>query len=1030
PSDGAAEVETDGAITVLFNRPVVPLVSSGQQADLPQPISLNPTVSGSGEWVSTSIYRFTPDTGFDGATTYRVTIAAGLTDIAGAALEDDFSWSFTTRSPQIVSIDPVDGSTGIDPTRALTITFNMPMDRASTETAVLVPGVGVGNAAVSATWSDGDRVLTLTPQQRLELETEYQIVVGGTAAAANGQVTLGVDEVSTFATVPYPAVLYTYPEANALADRYQYGVSIGFASPMDMDTLDGRISIDPTPDRVDTYWADYSNELSLNFVLQRNTTYRLTIPADAADPYGNTLGKEYTWQFTTPDYDPIASFNLPQGISQLSTSFVTQVDIIHRNVSELNVALYDVGLPLNLLLNSYDLYDYQPNSQPRQSWDIPLSEENGLTTLSLAGEGTLPTGVYFLSLNAPELLIQETRYWQNQRHLLIVADTNIVVKEMFDEVHVWATDIASGQPAAGRNLVLYNERGVQIGTAVSDNDGFATFGRPQRADYLGNLLVTSNQPGQVGFGVASSNWSASVSPWELGLDNVGYGAPAPAFSYLYTDRPIYRPGDTVYFKGIVRDSDYGRYYLPTLTDVSISLQPNFYSEGESFSETFNFTLSADGSFSGEYTLPENLPLGSYLLSIGGQTYETFRPFTVAEYRKPEFLVNLTPERAEALRGEAVDVTLEATYFFGGSASDLSVSWSVWEDTYYPDVPGPYYSFGDDSNFFYEDPFLVGGGTDGRYLIGGEGKTDANGRFTLTLPANLLADINAGSRKITVIADVLDISNFPINSRTQITFHDANTYVGVKPAEYVTRAGTETAVDLLTVDWDGQPVANQDVEVVFYEREWNSRRINDYGFYRTQWEPVDTEISRAQVRTDGQGKANASFTPQNGGSYIAIATVTDSSGHSQSSSAYLWVTDLDFIGWRSAERERSMSIVPDKQEYQPGDTAQILVQSPFTVPVQAWVTIERGRLIEQRLVTLQSNSDVLEIPIPPDYAPNVYVSVVAIKPVTPSDEANPYADVRLGVTELVVSPEQLLLTVELIPQQESFVPGETAVYDIR
>ncbi|MEZ4643325.1 MAG: hypothetical protein R3E31_11440 [Chloroflexota bacterium] len=100
------------------------------------------------------------------------------------------------------------------------------------------------------------------------------------------------------------------------------------------------------------------------------------------------------------------------------------------------------------------------------------------------------------------------------------------------------------------------------------------------------------------------------------------------------------------------------------------------------------------------------------------------------------------------------------------------------------------------------------------------------------------------------------------------------------------------------------------------------------FTALQWEPVDTEISRAQVRTDGQGKANASFTPQNGGSYIAIATVTDSSGHSQSSSAYLWVTDLDFIGWCSAERERSMSIVPDKQEYQPGDTAQILVQSPL------------------------------------------------------------------------------------------------------
>lgn len=1030
PSDAAAEVETDGAITVLFNRPVVPLVSSGQQAGLPQPLSISPAVSGAGEWVSTSIYRFTPDVGFDGATSYRVTIGDGLTDITGDVLDKDFTWSFTTRSPQIVSVDPPNGATGIEPTRPLTITFNMPMDRALTEASVLLPGVGVGNTAVAYSWSDGDRVLTLTPQQRLELETEYQIVVGSLAAAASGEATLGVDVVNAFTTVPFPAVLSTYPASNTLADQYAYGVSISFASPMDMDTLDGRILIDPAPPRVAYYWNEYDNSLYLNFPLERNGRYRLTIPATAADPYGNTLGQDYTWQFDTPDYDPIASFNLPQGSSQLSTSFVTQVDIIHRNVSNLNVELFDVGLPLNLLVSPYDLYDYRPNSQPRQSWDIPLANTNGVTALPLAGDGTLPTGVYFLNLSAPEVL-QEMRYWQNQRHLLIVADTNIIVKEMFPEVHVWVTDIASGRPAAGRNLAFYNVRGVPIGTAVSDSSGFASINRSERVDYLEGVVVVSNQPGQVGFGAASSTWNASASNWELGLTNIGYSPPASTFAYLYTDRPIYRPGDTVYFKGIVRDNDYGRYALPTPTTVRLSLNPAFYYEEQSLSETFTFGLLPDGSFNGEYTLPENIALGTYQFSLDGQDYNTYRTFTVAEYRKPEFLVSMTPAQTEALRGDTVDVTLEASYFFGGPAADLTLNWSVYEDTYYLNVPGPYYSFGDGGSFFYEDtgPFF-GGGSYGRYLSGGEAKTDANGRFTLTLPADLLKDADIGSRTVTVEANVMDLSNFPVSSRASVTFHAANAYVGVKPASYVTRAGTETAVDLLTVNWEGQPIANQSIEVIFYRRDWTSTRSNDGGAYRTFWEPVDTEISRAQARSDNQGKASASFTPENGGSYIAVATVTDSGGRSQTSSAHLWVTDQEFIGWRTAQRERRMDLVPDKQEYQPGDTAQILVQSPFAGPVQAWVTIDRGRLLEQKLVTLQGNGDILDIPIPAAYAPNVYVSVVVVKPVTPGDETNPYADVRLGVTELVVSPEQLVLNVELTPQQDSFAPGETAVYDIR
>ncbi len=1027
PAANTRDVDTDSAITVLFNRPVVPLVSTGQQASLPQPLTFEPPISGQGEWVSSSIYRFTPDAPLEGATTYRATLAAGLEDVTGGLLEEAVSWQFTTRSPEVVAIEPPPNSTGVNPTLPITITFNMPMDRASTEASVLLPGEGLGNTAVSTQWHEDDRVLSLRPTQPLQLDTNYQVTISTGARAASGQASLAQSEVSPFRTVPFPAILDTSPPNNGMADRYQYGVTISFASPMDMETLEGRITVNPEPRRIDYYFNAFDNQLYLSFPLDRNATYRVTVPGDAADPYGNTLGQDYAWQFNTPDYDPIASFNLPQQISQLSTSFSTEVEVQHRNVSRLDLSLYSLGLPLNLVVNPYDLYDYRPNAQAQRTWSLELDAPNGLTAVSLADGGTLPTGIYLITVDAPEI-DANTRYWQNQRNLLILADTNIVIKEMYEAVHVWATDLASGQPAAGRNLTLYNNRGVSLGTAVTNADGFASFTREQRPDYLEGVVVVSNEPGASGFGLASSNWLQGISPWEFGLDTA-YNPNVPTFAYLYTDRPIYRPGDTVYFKGIVRDADYGRYTLPSARNLRLDFNPAFYMDGQSISDSFDVTIQPDGSFDGEYTLPADIPLGTYQFSLPGLDYETFRQFTVAEYRRPEFLVGLTAAQGEALRGEPVAVTLEASYFFGGPAADLTVSWNVYEDSFYLDVPGPYYSYGDNANYFYRDisPF-DGGGQWGNSLLGGEGKTDSDGRLVITLPADLLREIEAGSRKVTVEATVQDLSNFPVSSRTSVIFHAANTYVGVKPANYVTGAGQETAVDLTTVNWEGQSVGSQPVEVVFYERQWRSERSADLGFYRTIWEPVDTEVARTQVTTNSQGRATASFMPDFGGSYVATATVTDSTGRQQTSSTYLWVTDSNFVGWRTDQKERRMELVLDQQTYQPGDTARLLVQSPFAGPVQAWLTIERGRLIEQRLVTLQTNSDILEIPIPDLYAPNVYVTVTAVKPVTPGTD-NPYADIRVGMAEIEVSPSQLTLNITLAPQTDRFTPGETAVYDV-
>ena len=1033
PEDGASAIGTDAAITVVFNKPVVPLVASGEQAGLPQPLTFDPPVEGRGEWTSTSIYRFVADPTLAGATTYTVTVDPTLTDVTGSVIQNAPTLTFTTVGPEVATVVPQNDAERIAPTSPITVTFNMPMDPAGTEGAL---SLSAGDAAVSyaAEWQDDNRVVVLTPTEPLPLETTVTVTVGAAAPAANGGATMDGDHVSAFDVVPFPAVLSTTPPDGAVADTWQRGFNVEFASPMNDETIIDQFVIEPDPGDVDTFVNEWEGGYSvfLDFPLEPNTTYTVTIPATAADPYGNTLAEPYVFSFSAPSFAPLASFNLPRDVAQLSTSFPTNVQLLHRNVSSMDVTLYETGINVDLLFNSYRINERQPSGELIFQTTIPVEntpDQLGVVEVELAGGGVLPTGIYELRVNAPELDAENT-YWQLRNVLVVVGDTNLVVKEMMGEVNVWATDLATGQPAAGRNLTLYKRDGEQVGTVISDANGFARFDYTPDESYLEGVVVVSNEPGATGFGVASTLWTGTVQPWQLGI-STDSGPEQALFAYIYTDRPIFRPGDTVYYKGIVRVPQFGRYALPDIEELEISVNPNFFfGEGaDTFSETFTVTLDTDGVFTGELVLPDDMPLGTYSFNLTGDFWLSSRIFTVAEYRAPEFQVTVPPEQPEALRGTATEVTVEAAYLFGGSAAGLPVNWNIFESEYIPTPDSaPGYAFGDQAQFIYEfDPF--GFNSQVETGLGGEsGETDAAGRLVIPLPADLLEEIEVGSRNVRVEANVGGLGEFPVSGRTTVIFHAAEAYVGLRPDNFIVNAGDEATVDLLTVDWDGAPLAEQSVEVAFYRRDWQSERVEEFGTRITRWIPQDTEIGRETLTTDGNGQATVTFTPDEGGSYVVVATVTDGGGREQFSSTGIWSVDAQFAGWRSDPNQRTMDLTLDKSEYQPGDTAQILVQSPFAQPVQAWLVVERGNIIDQQVITIQG-SEIVSLPITAEYAPNVHVTITAIKPVDTADANFPYADIRVGFVEIVVPPDQFDLTVTLTPGAEEYAPGDTATFDI-
>ena len=1032
PSDNANAVQTDGIVTVVFDKPVVPLVSSGEQAGLPQPLTFDPPIEGTGEWTSTSIYRFIPDPAFAGATTYTVSVDPGLTDVTGSPLEDAPTWRFTTLRPDVVTVEPENEQVRVSPSATISVTFNMPMDTASVEAATRLAADDGATVGLDFVWQDEDRLAVLTPADTLSLEMPYTLTIAASAASANGAATMSGDHTSTFTTVPFPAVIGTTPSDGSTADIYQNGVSIDFASPMNDETLEDQITVSPDPGDIDYFINEWDEGYSvfLQFTLEPETEYTVTVPGTAADPYGNTLGEDYTFSFRSAPVPPLAAFNLPSQNAQLSTSFPTNVQIMYRNVSELNVALYEVDIKLDTIFNPYQLNERLPGGDPVFQTTIPVGptgDELGVETVELAGGGVLPTGVYELRVTAPEL-DSDSAWWQNRNVLLIVADTNLVVKEMFGETHVWATDLATGEPVSGLSLMLKRRGVLGAGPVVADADGFARFDYEADNDYLDGVIVVSNEPGAAGFGLAATSWTGNVSPWQMGINNDT--SPEQAiYAYIYTDRPIYRPGDTVYFKGIVRDTDFGRYNLPDVKSLEISVNPNFYFGEESFSETFDVTLDEDGVFSGEFVINDDMALGTYSFNVTGDYWLSSRSFTVAEYRAPEFLVTVTPEQAELLRGESTNVNVNATYLFGGSAGGLPVSWNINRADFTPVFDAhPTYAFGDQGDFNYVPTGPFGGFGGSSFISSDSAETDASGNVIIPLPAGMLAEAPAGSQTVTVEATVGGLGEFPVSGRAEVTFHAADVYVGLRAQGYVVDAGSETTVDVLTVDWAGEPVASQSVEVVFYQRDWESERTAEAGIRSTVWTPVDTEVGREAVTTDADGEASVAFTPDSGGTFLAVATVTDGGGREQLSSLSIWSADESYAGWRSDPNLRSMELTADKSEYHAGETAQILVQSPFAQPVNAWLTIERGNLIDQQVVTV-NGSQILEIPITDEFAPNVFVTVAAVKPVNPDDPDFPYADIRIGFVELVVPPDQFDLNVTITPGAAEYAPGDTARFDV-
>jgi uncharacterized protein YfaS (alpha-2-macroglobulin family) len=1043
PTPGSEDLDPNTVLTVVFDRPVVPLTAINRQDELPQPLTLMPPVQGQGEWLNTAVYLFRPAEGLLPATHYRARVAAGLTDTTGAILAEDYTWDFSTLEPAVLQFWPPNGFQYLGPTEAITVTFNQPMDHASVQEhfALMLedqPVVGRFRWSGGETASDRE-TMSFVPDEPLPRSARLEAMLGQGAMAETGDKGLVKATSWRFSTARQPSVVGTFPSNGARGVDPDGSVQITFASPMRSQGFLDHLSLRPAVTQVYTYWSEYNTQVRIYFERDPATTYNLTLDAATPDKFGAALDTTLNLRFVTGDLAPYAVLNSDGQLSTYNAYTETVTYVSHRNVTRLDLALYRLDPQTFVRLNSdWEAWSHfvPDESDLVRAWSRRVSSPRNEIQLRainlLTGDGEpLPPGIYYLQLAAPEVRAAAQSGYQPSRYMFVKSRLNLTLKQTLSEALVWATDLASGQPVGDLPISLYQGTKPLSATGATDARGLFTAQDLPLDNYWDPVLAISGTPGEESFGIAYNGWDRGISPWDFDVEFEFWSS--DYVGYLYTDRPIYRPGQTVYFKGILRADDDARYSLPDVEQVTVLINDP---QGKELYKK-QLPLNDMGTLNGELVLDSEAALGSYYLEVQEQEREIYysTSFRVAEYRAPEYQVSVTTDRDAYLGGDTINVRAEATYYFGGPVANAGVHWSVLSSDYFFDrrCPSgqscPPYSWTDyELDGEEEGPFY---GTYGQLIAEGDAQTDEEGGVTFRVPADIADKIR--SQVFTLEVSVTDINGQQVSNRSEAIVHKGEFYAGVAPQGYLAQVGQTKQVDLLTVDWDGEPVPGVELTVLWMEHRWYSvRREAEDGQFYWDWTAEDIPVLTTTVTTGDDGQAVAAFTPRKAGSYRVRAIGYDQHENEIRSSAYFWVWGGEgFVSWRQESNNR-INLIADKEEYQVGDVAEILVPSPYTGTVQALITIERGHIMESEVRELESNSEVLRLPITEAHVPNVFVSILIVQG---SDQApDGLATFKMGLVKLPVSVASKELQITLTPDKEMeagehYGPRQTATYDV-
>lgn len=559
--------------------------------------------------------------------------------------------------------------------------------------------------------------------------------------------------------------------------------------------------------------------------------------------------------------------------------------------------------------------------------------------------GRVPAGVYLVKAG-------------NTSQVLLVSDLGMVIKRDQKQTLFYTVHRETGQPLAAK---IWNNN------------------KKLWANKQGLLLLNKSTKDHQEFVARyGDHWAVSNASWNK------YAA-EDIRGHVYTDRPVYRQGHKVGFKGVLRD---GKTLEPL---ANKKLKVRVFSPYRDEVYKTELTTDAYGGVSSEFELSAGAKLGRYSIELLDPKSEDEARisgrFQVEAYQKPEYSVTVTPSEKNAVQGDKISVKVSAKYLFGGAVSGAKVNYNITRE--------PVYSYG-----WYDDGAYYGSDL----VIREEARLNELGELDILLP---LAKDKDGRMRYRIQARVEDESRKSVNSMASVTAYPAALNVSSKTKNYMYNAGENIPIQLETQDLKEQGQAAT-VKVELIQQDW--KRV------KGKWTKIERPVATTTTKTNPKGQGIVQLKAKNGGGYLIKSTVKDSKGRQSTNSSFVWVIKKgEDFGWNF----RNLQLQLDQDEYKPGDTATVLVGNPKPGS-SVLLTLEGDRL--RRWVVLKGKGSTLtySFKVTKEMSPNIYVAASSMA------EGEHYSESK----QVTVKRQDNKLDVAITSDKEKYKPGEAGKLKIQ
>ena len=632
--------------------------------------------------------------------------------------------------------------------------------------------------------------------------------------------------------------------------------------------------------------------------------------------------------------------------------------------------------------------------------------------------------------------------------LALVTNLSVHLKLGREGSLVWVTTLDRAAPVEGARVAVFDCQAKQLASAVTDASGIARVAglpAPEELDrnqdcgwrpYERGLLATAQQGADVSF--VHTSWDEGLEPWRFEVP-VGWRAPGP-IEHTLLDRALFRAGETVHMKHLLRAPALSGLVVPEAAERPTELRIQHLGSGDEYALPLAF--AADGSATSEWEIPKTAKLGSYQVSMSTDEYgEASGAFRVEEFRLPLMRGKLQGPQRPAIAGQPIPLDIALTYLSGGPAAALPVELRTQVRPHQlGEIAG-----------FEQHAFLRGDVKTGVERREGWWWDESGGASAAaaaaTPPAQQLSLDAAGGARAEIAPP--PESAIPQQVVAELSFRDPNgelqtiaqtipvfpgeRLLGLRVGKHLSQ-GQPLHVDVALLDLERRPVRGA-VRVDLYQRKvYSYRKRLVGGFYAYEHAAETTKLATlCEGRTSRAGTFACVAPLPATGQLIVRASASDGAGRSLATHEEIWAPGPDDYWYEASDSDR-MDLVPEQRQVEPGETARIQVRVPFRAST-ALVTVEREGVAEAFVTRLSGRDPHVRLKIAAAHAPNVFVSVLAVRGRVAAPAPTAFVDLarpasKLGVTELRVGLAPRTLEVSVTPEREAYRVRETVRARIR